>query len=193
MLAGCNESLDPGSDAEDPELYTYCMALSVTDTYGYDLVAPLGDDGWKPYGDNSEWHGEINPLRYSLDILLSSPEDKWVHRTSVVSGVYPCFQMVKFDGESRYWLFNEMTTLRDEGLQTTITYRFASTVMMGDAEKHDLVTSWTVGQNSNDKVLYPECTKALFDDRQVNVSRQSFYHKDARDYYVYLIEIILDR
>lgn len=192
MLSACNERLEPQPEAEDPDLYTYYIALSVTDPYGYDMVAPLGYDRWKPFGDNTEWRGEINPLLYSLDILLSSPEDKWIHRTSNASGVYPYFQMVNSDGESRYWLFNEVTTLREDGLQSTITYRFSSTMMMVDGDKHDLVTYWTVDQNSKDKVLYPECTKALLDDRQVNVSKQVFHHTDVRDYYVYLIEIILD-
>ncbi len=128
VMASCGK-LAPGGKLQDSS-YKYLISISFTDNANKDLVAPLGDERWKPANDHSYWYGEINPDMYGLDISLSnqlhefqyinSPKPVFERKTG------PYFKMAKYDnnyqltsnfgqevyteGDGKYYLSNEYGT-----------------------------------------------------------------------------------
>lgn len=128
VMTSCGK-LAPGGKLQDSS-YKYLISISFTDNANKDLVAPLGDERWKPANDHSYWYGEINPDMYGLDISLSnqlhefqyinSPKPVFERKTG------PYFKMAKYDrnyqmtsnfgqevyteGDGKYYLSNEYGT-----------------------------------------------------------------------------------
>ncbi|MBR5735874.1 MAG: hypothetical protein IKX60_03670 [Bacteroidales bacterium] len=146
MLVSCEKELvSPeilrGNTGPDFRLagsaYIYGIALSFTDSKGNDLVAPFGEDRWKPANDHSYWYGEVNPSKYTLAITFGEPCGPFDSYRVKYDRKAPYFTMAKFDsdykvtshfgaeyteGEGKYYLSNECGSAMYYGYDMALLY-----------------------------------------------------------------------
>ena len=203
--------------------YVYKVAVSFSDINGYDLVAPLANERWKKNDDNSEWYGEINPERYSLDILLPNPHESWDNsiynfraRTDFMPDVLnPFLAMKKYDkkynctslfgeqyseGDGSWYLLSTFRSPAQNGTQDHLTYKIICPTIIGDETAHELVVMWDYDSVFSDNFLdseagelFPEGSKASFDGKPVSICKIITTHTESRDYFTYFLDIVLDR
>jgi hypothetical protein len=207
ILSCCTKTDEPSSGFPDPSVDVYFLSISFKDGSGNDLVAPLGDEKWKQPGDISYWSGEINPDRYNLDIVSSSPLETTSHPNHIPANTRPYFLMDKFDenykiieeGDGIWYLSNETQWNGRSGIQEYLTYKITCPTIFGDSSIHELVAWWDkdpfVAEHSKDRntgALYPECKKATFDGKDYSV-KQVKIENGVWTFYGYFIDIVLDR
>ena len=151
MFVSCGKELDVSPEDLIPESwrdnapnfnlwgssYTYGIELSFTDSKGNDLVAPLGEDRWKPANYHSYWFGEINPDNYTLAITYGVECGPFDSMRVKYDRRAPYFKMAKFDsdykvtshfgeeyteGEGKYYLSNECGSAMFYGYDMALLY-----------------------------------------------------------------------
>lgn len=122
------------------------------------------------------------------------------------------------DEEGRYYLSNKFGYPRIGGLdiqlasgigdyikdnprQDYIIYKLSCPTIFGDNTVHELVTYWGDDlcfppddpEAEEQWMLYPNCTKAIFDGKEVPVKTVVTSSYDWRDFYDHFIDIVLDK
>lgn len=208
FLSGCSAKFEPeGGPYVDLIWDTYCLYVSFQDRAGNDLVAPLGDEKWKKSNDNSDWAGTINPEKYYYDVKLPNPgwtrpetglpDDQRRHNLKMQQ-----FDDIFVEEGNEYWYFDLCTScMAEAGIQDSIIYMISCPTIFGSQDNltREIVAWWDkdpgVSNHSKDRKtgnLYPECTKVTFDGKDVSVKKVK-QSDDDRAYYIYLIDIVLDR
>lgn len=221
ILAGCGERIIELPGAKVLPIDYYWLTINFRDASGNDLIAPLGDERWKPARDHSNWAGEINPDKYKLDILLSNPHESWDNtiynymatEAFIPDENRPYFTIAKynedFKGTLTYkgeqldgycYLFSNFGIPAINGLQQSLTYNITCPAIFGDNLTHNIVTYWAedknASNNSDDETIlfqYPQCTGASFDGKEIIVKSAVVYATESRQYYSYFIDIALDK
>lgn len=220
VLTGCDKTpFLPGSDVLPVDFYW--LTVSFRDASGNDLVAPLGEERWKPERDHSNWAGEINPDKYKLDIILSNPHETWdnnIYNTRAKDGVIPdvnrpYLSIAKYNedykGTLTYkgeeldgycYLFSNFNIPAINGIQKSLTYKITCPSIFGDNQIHEIVTYWgddtEVADNAKKgKAIfrYPECKGAMYGGKDVTVTKVEVEASVSRRYYGYFIDIVLDK
>ena len=202
MLSSCDKTITPSAE-EDPIGYSavhpvirYWVSISFLDTEGNDLTAPLISGS----GDRNPLIA--NPGKYDLDIYLSDSSKQDVENLEY-------FQMYNhFGNDGRYYLLNDFFMYSAE-LQQELTYKIKSPTIFGDDAEHEIVTCWVddsaVAYKKDPEHVYdadghrimqqtPQCTSATIAGKAVTVNK-AVLGKDinGKEYYTYLIDIVLDR
>lgn len=192
MLSVACGKLAPGGKTKDTS-YRYCISINFSDFLGKDLVAPLGDERWKPANDHSYWYGEINPDKYGLDITLSNPPHEMQYistpKPEFDKKTGPYFKMAKYDnnyqltsnfgqevyteGDGYYYLSNEYGTPM---------FHYAD-------DSYDTIIEEPV----QDHIIYKISSPTIFGDNSVHElvaywaedSDNSYDFQDARTWYLY--------
>ena len=200
LLAGCDK-------LDTPPVHScfHFVGISIEDTAGKDLVATLGDEQWVPPTEHTtKWSGTINPERYVLRIVKSD-NTVWAARTmeerKELEGPYFILgneQSLKADNGTPYsgcWLCNVYRKVETKGAvepEKHLTYRLTCPEIFGDSEEHDIETYWDVKSRTGFET-YPECTKAVFEGKELAVNKLQLSTEGYKDHYVYCIKIVLDR
>ncbi|MBR5736149.1 MAG: hypothetical protein IKX60_05110 [Bacteroidales bacterium] len=195
-LSGCNKADAPSGATERP-MYQYLFAISIKDTAGNDLVAPL-------QGTHYVIHEK--PEGYTLDIIPSNPRTDIGNNPNVVGEPsYPHFGVRHIEGSENWYLLNMFNVFREYGPQEYLTYRISSSIIFGDNQEHDIVAYW--GEDpfypspSEYVNLMPECLKVVFDGKDMEVKKVArTFSSDFPDELVpyrtvwyYMVDIVLDR
>ena len=194
IVVSCDtDKCEPESGRPLKPVYIYDMAFHFKDKAGNDLASPLAEEQWRPENYQGPWSGQINPERYSLEIKSVNP-DKWIHRTFwgpiFVSEYDPHLLMVTAKDYSGYLLYNEVLLHREYGLQNYLTYRISCSTIFKDNSEHYITAYWN---NNPEDIEYPECTKVLFDEQEVEVRKYLVNTPGDRNYYVYISDIVLEQ
>lgn len=207
LISGCGKEIEPSSEGSISPVDDYILFISFKDASGNDLVAPLGEEKWNNPGDISYWSGEINPDKYNLNIVSSSPSVPTSNPNYIPANTRPYFLMDKFDenykykeeGDGIWYLSNETHWNGRSGIQEYLTYKITCPTIFGDSSIHELVTWWDkdplVAEHTKDRktgALYPECKKATFDGKDYSV-KQVKLENGSWTFYGYFIDIVLDR
>ena len=200
---------------EHSPTWVYHLVFSFKDSEGKDLVKPLADEQWMTDPKQDHWSGEINPVRYLLDVIYSNPPD-WYDNTIYNRKAYPGFiptehkcifsacqnsqELPVSPWYLRYYNNTHHIDTWGEEVQD-LTFKITCPTIFGDESIHEVVTYWEPGE----KPIYTSnaiCTKAVFEGKEylpkknVNVFHYEFpdtsENKDVEMVY-YAIEIVLDK
>lgn len=217
---GCNKSalnsddiniadIELGYDAAHPR-FSYLLCVGFLDSKGNDLTAPLAVEQSKEEG--KDWNGPADPARYNLNIILSNGVQSDSENLDSFT-MYNFFARVpefekqygRYDGH--YFLFNHYFDYFEP--ESCLTYQITCPTVFGDNSVHELVTWWgddpevayrgeeyaQAYDSDGNRIMdqYLQCTKALFDGREVSIKRAVFYvGPNNRAYYSHFIDIVLD-
>ena len=202
MLTSCGKGLSPEEEGVGTgqgfaaPVIRYWVGISFTDSDGNDLTTPLISGS----GDRNPLFA--NPEKYNLAILLADGSKQDVENMEY-------FQMYNhFGNGGRYYLFNDFF-MYSADLQKELTYRIKSQTIFGDDAEHEIVTYWIddpdVAYKKDPEHVYdaddhrimqqtPQCTSATIAGKAVTVNKAVLGQDiNGKDYYTYLIDIVLDR
>ena len=193
VLTAC----DKISDVEPP-YYRYIIEISFTDSSGKDLVAPLGEERWRMTNLDSDWHGTINPDKYTIEVEYSNPPIPFSCDGLVRSDHQgPVLFMREIDG--KYYLSVSKLLASQDFKQDSLVIKLACPTIFGDSTTHKLDTFW-----SYDSTVpyspelpwsfeqFPQCIRASFDGEGL-VPRHGIDHVPHYGYFNYFIDIVIDR
>jgi hypothetical protein len=190
-LTSCGK-LAPGGKTQDTS-YRYCISISFSDIVGKDLVAPLGDERWKPANDHSYWYGEINPDKYGLDISLSNPphEIQYINspKPEFERKTGPYFKMAKYD--NNYQLtsnFGKEVYTEGDGLHF-LSNEYGTPIYHYADDNYDRIIEEPIQEHITYKISCP----TIFGDNSVHELVAywaddpdiSYDSQDARTWYLY--------
>ena len=203
MLSSCGKELSPdvemdvkGQDCALPVIW-YWVGISFIDADGNDLTTPLI---YRSGHDRNPLFA--NPEKYNLDILLEDGSKQDAENLEY-------FQMYNhFGNDGHYYLFNEFF-MYSADLQKELVYEINCPTVFGDNAVHEIVTCWIddpevaykidpehVYDADNHRILQqtPQCISATIAGRALDVNKAVIMHGiNGKDYYTYLIDIVLDR
>ena len=190
-LSSCGK-LAPGGKTQDTS-YRYCISINFSDFLGKDLVAPLGDERWKPANDHSYWYGEINPDKYGLDISLSNPslEIQYIStpKPEFERKTGPYFKMAKYDNNYRLTSnFGQEVYTEGDGYYY-LSNEYGTPIFHYADDNYDTIIEEPV----QDHITYKISCPTIFGDNSVHElvaywaedPDNSYDPQDARTWYLY--------
>lgn len=205
--AACNSKLEPETEYAgegmlfDKGGYDYYISVGFYDKAGTDLVAPLAAEQYIKDPRSTEWEGEINPSKYSLEISLSKPtaEFKRYHSPQpIYNNSGPYFWISKYT-EGNYYLSNGFSHFRyqyaddnydkvvENPRQEYVKYIITCPTIFNDSAAHELVVYWD-NADTQGKWIEMKCIKALFEGKECEVCNQEF-----DGIYENIIKVVLDK
>ena len=97
LTAAASFVLSSCGDAQTTMLNQYRLHINFKDAAGNDLVASLGEEYYISESWRTKWVNEINPDKYSLDIILSDG----------VNATKPYYTLAKYN-DNHSWLIPEV-------------------------------------------------------------------------------------
>ena len=175
-LSGCNKELEPESGGFSIPYYQYWFAVNFQDSTGNDLVAPF--------------KGMEKLEGCTLDITLSNLKEN-------NESYKPHFLVRDFGLNKNWYLFHELMYFRKSGFNNMLTYSIKFPTIFGDDKVHEIVTYWgddpIVSSANEEASLMPECTKAIFNGKELAINKVAHYSTSREgSYYIYCIDIVLD-
>lgn len=188
---------------DNPPEYIDCYYLQTgfKDAGGNDLVAPLGEEYYKSDPNATVFKNEINPEKYSLEIVPYS---------GTISDASSYYTICKFDAMHSWLKTNDDGTYIGDGtwylgsnlvngsfsrrlsIQETLTYNIKCPAIFKDDSVHVIVSYWTDDAQSGELTHFPRCTKATFDGREIKPIRAISYSDKTDDQYsAYFLDIVL--
>ena len=183
---------------------SYFIDISFKDSLGNDLVAPLAEDRYISDQHIDKWWGEIDPVRYKLEVISQSGG---IIAHDMYSGSLrkPQFFMSKYDSNYKlvsdevfgcYYLAQTLQLPAIEyDLQQQLTYRLTCPTIFGDENPHEIITYWDFSKEDinpplhNDK--FPECYGIIYEDQRlvpVRIGAES-----VGNHYSHFVNLVIDR
>ena len=205
IQSSCNES----ELAKTSLHWEYSLAISFTDSEGKDLVKPLADEQWMSNPKLTHWAEEINPDKYTLDVIYSNPPD-WYDNDIYNHRAYPGFVP---DVNRRYFRVSQINqnmldspwylTYYDytdidmwgEEVQNMV-FKITCPSIFGDDSTHNVETCWEQGEKPEIFLSDAKCTKVVFDGKQYFPEQKVYViHFESQDVerVYYAIDIVLDK
>jgi len=202
--------------------YYYFLHLSFKDKAGNELIAPFAADRFKST-PGSVWYGEIDTLKYSLDIIQANPgsdaDTKCYYLSPmrmssqealVLDSQRPYLTMTKFDGnlamitpmsdgsypdEGNWYMdFHYAIATNTGRQQEALTYKLSCPTVFGDNNVHDIKATWGEGEDKSYLEIYPSCTSVEIDGQKLTPRRGvSYLDNNGTVYISYFADIVIDR
>ena len=180
----------------------YRLHVNFRDVAGNDLVAPLGEEYYISEGWRTKWVNEINPEKYSLDIILpdglssTKPYYSLAKYNDYHSWLTPG-EDGKYDGDGIWYLeSNYVPTVitSNAAIQSPLTYRLSCPTIFGDGSIHEIVAWWDEGTLISGNCRILTCIKVVFDGKEIQPILGTSYNENAEPcYFGYFIDIVLDK
>ena len=184
--------------------FTYLFYVSVRDTSGNDLIAPLGEEYYRS-DTRHRPNGEIDPAK--LKVIVKRPDGGYssiktytlARKFDEQRNLLPQNEDGTYEGKGIWYLSNQPQEL-GESVQDSMILSIQCNTLFGDYRYHDLTVFWE--EEPHQYAMppfeqFPVCTKAKLEGQEVNAEKVvTHYYENteyAKDIIHYFLDFVLDR